>query len=340
MRRSASRESSPSLKSCCLAFEPRLRGLELERLDLQAAVEIDQRLLERQPGLRLLVVLDLEVLHDLLERQHRLADVELHHRIALFQVRARPLEDPQHARVERAREHALDLGGDRAGRHDDRLDGPRRDPGGADPRAVDRRAHPARKPDDDQRQDQNRHRDLEHPPAAILSSNFWSERAVHTIALINGRAVAGLELQRLRGRAVMVVVRDRTKGCSEADSFDSAPFRSSLRLSALFRQSQTRESRGKSVKSGEIANLVRRRNRRSCDAHHSTCSDRRVVWSFDSPERIGASVVLRLGPFGPSLRTPFVLARCARESNGGGAGIRTPVRKYVPAGIYDAYPPL
>jgi hypothetical protein len=52
-----------------------------------------------------------------------------------------------------------------------------------------------------------------------------------------------------------------------------------------------------------------------------------------------------------SLRTPFDLARLTRpamseprlargESNGGGAGIRTPVRKYVPAGIYDAYPPL
>ena len=28
------------------------------------------------------------------------------------------------------------------------------------------------------------------------------------------------------------------------------------------------------------------------------------------------------------------------ESNGGGGGIRTRVRKYIPAGIYDAYPPL
>jgi hypothetical protein len=28
------------------------------------------------------------------------------------------------------------------------------------------------------------------------------------------------------------------------------------------------------------------------------------------------------------------------ESNGGGGGIRTRVRKYIPAGIYDAYPLL
>ena len=28
------------------------------------------------------------------------------------------------------------------------------------------------------------------------------------------------------------------------------------------------------------------------------------------------------------------------ESSGGGGGIRTRVRKYIPAGIYDAYPPL
>ena len=27
-------------------------------------------------------------------------------------------------------------------------------------------------------------------------------------------------------------------------------------------------------------------------------------------------------------------------SEGGGGGIRTPVRTYIPAGIYDAYPPL
>jgi hypothetical protein len=31
---------------------------------------------------------------------------------------------------------------------------------------------------------------------------------------------------------------------------------------------------------------------------------------------------------------------CVWEKNGGGAGIRTRVRKYILAGIYDAYPPL
>jgi len=49
--------------------------------------------------------------------------------------------------------------------------------------------------------------------------------------------------------------------------------------------------------------------------------------SFDSRDHMLAQDTIRL-------------ARFARESNGGGAGIRTPVRKYVPAGIYDAYPPL
>ncbi len=79
------------LEQLLIAFEPRLRRLQLERLDLEPAVEIDQRFLERQPGLRLLVVLDLEVLDDLVEREHRLADVELDDRVALFQVRAGPL---------------------------------------------------------------------------------------------------------------------------------------------------------------------------------------------------------------------------------------------------------
>ena len=48
----------------------------------------------------------------------------------------------------------------------------------------------------------------------------------------------------------------------------------------------------------------------------------------------------RLARVARSLRAPFDFARFARESNGGGAGICTRVRKYIPAGIYDAYPLL
>jgi hypothetical protein len=72
--------------------------------------------------------------------------------------------------------------------------------------------------------------------------------------------------------------------------------------------------------------------------HHSPRSLRsRVEWlamseadgsvSFDSPDPWLAQGTIRL-------------VRCARESNGGGAGICTRVRKYILAGIYGAYPPL
>jgi hypothetical protein len=45
----------------------------------------------------------------------------------------------------------------------------------------------------------------------------------------------------------------------------------------------------------------------------------------------------------PAASDAACLERAARErggSNGGGGGIRTRVRKHIPAGIYDAYPPL
>ena len=89
------------LEQLLIAVEPRLRRLQLERLDLEPSVEIDERLLERQPRLRLLVLLDLEVLDDLVERQHRLADVELDDRVALLQMGAGPLQDAR-ARARRA----------------------------------------------------------------------------------------------------------------------------------------------------------------------------------------------------------------------------------------------
>ena len=88
-RRSASRESRPSLNSCWSPSSRACADCSSSVLTSSRAVEIDQRFLERQPRLRLLVVLDLQVLDDLLERQHRFADVELDDRIAPLQA-ARP----------------------------------------------------------------------------------------------------------------------------------------------------------------------------------------------------------------------------------------------------------
>jgi hypothetical protein len=49
-----------------------------------------------------------------------------------------------------------------------------------------------------------------------------------------------------------------------------------------------------------------------------------------------AQGTIRLGPF----RACHERGPEGAESNGGGGGIRTRVRKYLPAGIYDAYPLL
>ena len=106
------------LEQLLVPFELRLRGLELQRLHLDPSVEIDQRFLQRQPGLRLLVLLDLEILDDLVERQLRFADIELDDRGRRVEMGARTLEEAEDAGVERAREDALDFGGHRAGRHD------------------------------------------------------------------------------------------------------------------------------------------------------------------------------------------------------------------------------
>jgi hypothetical protein len=69
---------------------------------------------------------------------------------------------------------------------------------------------------------------------------------------------------------------------------------------------------------------------------------------LDSPERELARDTTRLGPRGLSqgrkrslaLAWPATSEARRAESSGGGAGSCTRVRKNIPAGIYDAYPPL
>ena len=57
----------PFLEQMSIALELRLKRGELELLDLGAAVEIDDALLEGQPRLRLGVGLDGEVLRELVD---------------------------------------------------------------------------------------------------------------------------------------------------------------------------------------------------------------------------------------------------------------------------------
>ena len=162
-RRSASRESRPSLNSCrspasCACADCSSSVLTSIRPSRSTS---DFSSVSRVCACWFSLIL--QVLDELVERQHRFADVELDDRVAALRVGARPLQDPQHARVERAREHALDLGDDRARRHDDRVDRAGRDAGRADARAAHRRPQPAGQPDDEQRHNQERDGDLERP---------------------------------------------------------------------------------------------------------------------------------------------------------------------------------
>ncbi|CAN5685944.1 hypothetical protein BH24ACI4_BH24ACI4_23620 [soil metagenome] len=76
----------PVLEQLRLPLEACLGGFELQRLHLEAPVQVNERLLECQPCLRLLVLLDLQVLDHSLERQHRFADVELDDGIPRFKL--------------------------------------------------------------------------------------------------------------------------------------------------------------------------------------------------------------------------------------------------------------
>ena len=185
----------PLFEQLTIRIEPGLRRLELEGLHLEASIEIDERFLERQPRLRLLVLLDLEILDDLVERQHRLADVELDDGIALLQMGARPLQDLEHARVERAREHSLHFGHDRAGGRDDGLDGTCGDRRRADARTRERGPNPPGQRRENHGNEHGRDDDFQHAPQALLRFDTRGKRTIHAAIMTKGRAVLGQQFQ-------------------------------------------------------------------------------------------------------------------------------------------------
>ena len=195
-RRSASRENSPSLNSCWSPSSCACADWSFERLDLEPAVEIDQRFLERQPRLRLLVVLDLEVLHHLLERQHRFADIELDDGVALLQVRARGAEAAgARARPADSRARARPPGRPCPDAMITASTGPAVTIARANARAGHGRPNPPGQPHDHQRSDQDRNGHLQRFSQPILTPDSGREVAIHAPGFIKAHAASGQKMQ-------------------------------------------------------------------------------------------------------------------------------------------------
>ena len=139
-----------------------------------------------------------------------------------FELGAGPLQDAKDARVDRTRQRALDLGDDHAGGGDHGLDRTGRDGSNAQSRAGNRRTQPAWKPGDEERDNEKRERDLDHPAAAVMAQNFFGEGAIHACPVVQGACRCGRWEPTTYACFEAALVRERTKRCSEADSSPDA----------------------------------------------------------------------------------------------------------------------
>ncbi len=218
-RRSASRENSPSLNSCSSPSSCACADCSSSVLTSMPAVEVDQRLLERQPGLRLLVVLDLEVL----DRPSRAASTDS---LTSSSTTGSPRLSCAPGRCSR-----------RSTRASSGLESTRSTSGTTMPdammtastgpvvtRAVRMRVrlmrgpHPAGQPDHQQRDDNDGQGHAERAPAAILTADFRGEVAIHVRSINKRRAALNLTVATTYDVPGGNIVRECTKACSEADS--------------------------------------------------------------------------------------------------------------------------
>jgi hypothetical protein len=84
--------------------------LHLKALDLPAALEVVQRLLETEPGLGLLDLLEGHLSPELVRGDPRGLQIQLEDGLPLGDGGAGTLQDPYYPGVERARQDHLDLG--------------------------------------------------------------------------------------------------------------------------------------------------------------------------------------------------------------------------------------
>lgn len=99
-----------------------------------------------------------------------------------MELRTRTLKDAQHAGVERAGEHALDVGHDRAARGDHGFDGARDDVRGADAGTGDGWPNPAGQRRQDGVDDDDRASDPGDAAKAIPALDFRGQGAIHAAA--------------------------------------------------------------------------------------------------------------------------------------------------------------
>ena len=126
--------------------KPRAKRRQLELLDLPLTLQVGQPRVEIERRAAQLVLLEGDQLAEPGHRDLLGQRVEFEDGVAGLHRRAGPLQDADHARVDRARDHLLDLGDNRAGRGDrglNRADLHSRRPHGG---ACDRGAKPAESP--------------------------------------------------------------------------------------------------------------------------------------------------------------------------------------------------
>ena len=111
---------------------------------------------------------------------------------------ARPLQDLEHARVERAREHSLHVGHDRAGGRDDGFDGTCGDRRRADARTRERGTNPPGQRRENHGNEHGRDDDFQHAPQALLRFDTRGKRTIHAAVMTKGRAVLASSFNDLR----------------------------------------------------------------------------------------------------------------------------------------------
>ncbi len=165
--------------------------------------------------------LTFELVHELVEAEDRLADIELHDRIAGLDRGAGAGQDPQHARVERARQDALDLGHDRSRGGEARFDGAGGDDRRPHARSAHRRTHPARQPDQHRGNHDEGDDDAGRLLEAIQALNVFGQGAIHHAAppLIHQAPCRSQTIESgTYGRPDRPDVQERTNRCPELNA--------------------------------------------------------------------------------------------------------------------------
>src|SRR6185503_20068247 len=132
-----------------LAIARRVLGgrFEFQILDLPLTLEIDESVIEIDFGLRLLILLQFNLLGEFFEREDRLAHVEFEYRLAPGDQSARALHNPDHSGIAWARQYLFELRNRGSRCAYGGFDGSGIDSGSPDPGPAERGSYEIRRPD-------------------------------------------------------------------------------------------------------------------------------------------------------------------------------------------------